>query len=179
MFFNWITILISVPILWLLQNIIHELSHGLTRKLGWNWDFKIWPFPSKKLGRFTFAHVNYFKNENSREISEKGSGLISIMPKISNLIFIFLSGIFLYFQIGPAIFLSILAVFMLCNYIDAMVGTLGIFINSKKDSKSDIWRFQRRLNLDLSKMRVIVALILVLLTVFISGSIIPYFLIEG
>ena len=179
MFFNWITILISIPILWLLQNIIHELSHGLTMKLGWSWDFKIWPFPSNRLGRFTFAHVKYFKNKNSKEVSEKERSLVSIMPKISNLIFIFLSGIFLYFQIGPAILLSILVVFMLCNYIDFIVGTQSIFRNSKKDSKSDIWRFQRSLDLDLSKMRVIVALILVLLTVFISGSIIPYFLIEG
>jgi len=175
MFFNWIAILISIPILWLLQNIIHELSHGLTRKVGWDWDFKIWPFPSNRLGRFTFAHVKYSRNSYSEEINNKGMALVSIMPKFSNLIFILISGTLLYFHIGPAILLSILAVFTLCNYIDAMVGTLGIFINSKKDSKSDIWRFQRYLKLDIPKMRIVMAIILVLLSGFVWGSIIPYF----
>lgn len=179
MFFNWISILISIPILWFLQNIIHELSHGLTMKLGWNWDFKIWPFPSKRLGRFSFACVKYFRNENSRDISDEGNTLVSIMPRISNILFIFISGTLLYFHIGPAILLSILSVFIICNYIDTMVGTLGILINSKKDSKSDIWSFQRYLNLDLYKFRIIIIIILVSLTVFVGGSIIPYFFIGG
>ena len=70
---HWITLFIVLIPLWLLQNIVHELSHGLTLKMGWDWDFKIWPFPSKKLGRFTFAHVTYQKKPTSKDPGDSGS----------------------------------------------------------------------------------------------------------
>ena len=179
MFFCWITILIAIPILWLLQNIIHELSHGLAINIGWDWDFKIWPFPGYKLGRFTFAHITFSRNEHSKNIDAEGDALISIMPKITNLFFILVTGTMLLFGLGNSIYLSILAVFVMCNYIDALVGTQSIFRNSKKDSPSDIWRFHRGLKLNLCKHRVIMAIALTLLTIFVGGSIIPYFFIGG
>jgi len=177
--FSWIALLISIPILWLLQNVIHELSHGLIMDIGWDWDFKIWPFPSKKLGRFTFAHIKYFKNKDSRDPSLSGQALVSVMPKIINLFFILVAGTMLFFGLGNTIYLSILAVFVMCNYIDALVGTQVIFRNSKKDSASDMWKFKRNLDLDLTKMRIVIAIILVVVTVFVGGSIIPYFFIGG
>jgi len=176
MFFSWITLLISIPILWLLQNIIHELSHGLTVKLGWNWDFSIWPFPSRRTGRFTFAHVKYFMNKSSQPIPDKGYALISIMPKISNLFFIIISACLLFLQLGHPIFLSVIAVFMICNYIDSFVGLKTAYQNKEKKINSDIWKFQTNSGLTVNEVRIFSGLMILTTTIFIALGIVPCFL---
>ena len=134
----WITVLASIIPLWFLQNVIHELSHGLTMWFGWKWEFLIYPLPSKKLGRFTFAHITYSKTSESKDISEHGKALVSIMPKIVNSIFILLAGIISISIMNSPILSAMTFVFMWCNVIDFTVGLMSIFGSS---SESDIWKF--------------------------------------
>jgi hypothetical protein len=151
----WIIIACSILPLWFLQNVIHELAHGLTVKIGWGWDFSIYPFPSNKLGRFTFAHVKYTNNENSKVIPEKGFGLVSAMPKIVNIVLIVLSALFIAIFYNNVYVVAPLIVFTWCNYIDFTVGMLSIFKANK--TKSDIWRIQKHLNVDVKFLQILSA----------------------
>jgi len=133
-----IVLLITIIPFWLLQNIIHELSHGLTLYIGWKWDFKIWPFPSKKLGRFTFAHTEYKRTLKSKEPDNRGWALISIIPKIVNIIFILLCTLFL-FLISNNIISILFLIFLYTNSIDFCVGLLS---SLRDPNNSDIWKFR-------------------------------------
>lgn len=146
---QWITLLIAIIPLWLLQNVIHELSHGLTLYLGWDWKFKIWPFPSKRLGRFTFAHVKYERVEKSKEPPNCGWALVSIMPRIVNIVLITLLMI-LTLSIPNKIASMALLVFMWTNLIDFCVGLLS---SLKNPNMSDIWKFQQRLGVPVDYLR--------------------------
>lgn len=146
---HWIVLLVAVIPFWLLQNVIHELSHGLTLRLGWNWDFKIWPFPSTALGRFTFAHVKYMKNSESTDPPEAGWALVSIMPRIVNIVFILISAFFL--AVFSNMVVSILfLLFMWTNLIDFCVGMLS---SLREPNKSDIWKFQSYLGIPKDYLR--------------------------
>jgi hypothetical protein len=148
---HWIVCLIAILPLWLLQNVIHELSHGLTLWIGWRWKFSIYPLPSTKLGRFTFAHVTYSPTASSREPAPGDWALVSIMPKIVNCVFMMLG------QVGAALFESCpavalpLALFAVFNYIDFAVGMLGIFKDKKEN---DLWKFQAGTEIPVRTVRI-------------------------
>lgn len=146
---HWIVLLVAIIPFWLLQNVIHELSHGLTLKLGWGWKFKIWPFPSTKLGRFTFAHVTYEKTPDSADPPEYGWALVSIMPRIVNVAFIALSSLLLAVFANKIVSVLVL-VFMWTNLIDFCVGLLS---SLRSSNQADIWRFQARLGIPVDYLR--------------------------
>jgi hypothetical protein len=160
----WIAVLVSIIPLWLLQNVIHELAHGLTMYFGWKWNFSIYPFPSKKLGRFTFAHCTYERTENSKDLDEKGRALVSIMPKIVNAVFIILAQIIAVATTSLPILSAILLVFAWCNYIDFTVGICTLFRSEPKET-ADLWRFQSYLNIPVNQMRMMAIGLLVYLAV--------------
>jgi len=141
---HWIVLLCAIFPLWLLQNVIHELSHGLTIWLGWKWKFSIYPFPSKKLGRFTFAHVIYEKAEGSEDISAIGMALVAIMPKITNILFVLKAQIWATISIGIPSIAIVILLFAWFNFVDFIVGALAIF---KSANESDIWKFQSYTNI--------------------------------
>lgn len=146
----WIAVLVSIIPLWLLQNVIHELSHGLTMWFGWKWKFSIYPFPSRKLGRFTFAHVTYEQTDESTEPDENGLALVSIMPKIVNTLFMAIAGIIAVSLTGFEILPAILLVFVWCNFVDFTFGLLGIFRSKRK---SDIWKFRDHLDMPIGYLK--------------------------
>jgi hypothetical protein len=146
---QWITFLLVIVPIWFLQNVIHELSHGLTIKLGCGWNFKIWPFPSNKLGRFTFAHTIWEKTASSKDPTDSGWALIYIMPRLTNIMFMMLSVILLY-VCSNTILSMILLVFMWTNFVDFCV---GLFSSLKKPSKSDIWRFRDCLGIPINYLK--------------------------
>lgn len=146
---QWVTLLIVIIPLWFLQNVVHELSHGLTLKLGWGWNFKLWPFPSNKLGRFTFACTMYESTPSSKDPGDNGWALVSIMPRVVNIILMFLMAILLAVCSNMIISIVFLA-FMWTNLIDFCVGMLS---SLNKPNKSDIWEFQKRLEIPINYLR--------------------------
>ena len=169
---HWIVLLCSILPLWLLQNTIHKLAHSLTIYMGWKWKFSIYPFPSKRLdGRFTFAHVLYEMTEESKMPSKYGIALVSIMPKITNILFILKAQLWaVFFMEIPSISLIAL-LFSLFNFIDFAFGALQIF-RSKLDNAIDIWDFQYNSEISIKTIRISVIFWTVyLLITNIAGSI--------
>jgi hypothetical protein len=164
---HWIVFLVLLIPFWLLQNTIHELSHGLTRYFGWKWKFKIWPFPSWKLGRFTFAHVKYEKTEESEELTDQDKALVSVMPKIVNSVFIIVATI-LSVAISNKVASIIFLLFAWCNFVDFCFGVCSVIF--RKSNESDMWKFQRYLNLpvELYKLISIGAIIYMALPIVLS-----------
>lgn len=158
---HWIIALIAFLPMWLLQNYIHELAHGLTLWLGWRWKFKVYPFPSKRLGRFTWAHVTYEPTPKSRDPGNNGWALVSIMPKIVNAVFVVMSTIFSVVLLAHPIPAVLLVMFTIFNFVDFVVGASGIFF---KKRQTDIWSFQSRTGYAVSTLRLQAAIILVLLS---------------
>lgn len=154
---HWIVLLVAIIPFWLLQNIIHELSHGLALRFGWGWKFSIYPFPSMKLGRFTFAHVIYEPTATSGTPTNKGWGLVSIMPRIVNGAFFMMAVTLatLLRTVSP-IAAVLCALFAACNLVDFSVGMAGIF--RREPNQSDIWRFQSYIGIDVYKLRWLAAI---------------------
>lgn len=149
---TWVILLAALAPFWFLQNVIHELAHGLALRLGWGWKFTIWPFPSMRLGRFTFAHVLYEPTAESTTPTNQGWGLVSIMPKIANGAFFILGTLLstLLVKVSP-VAAALCALFAGCNLVDFSVGMAGIFRAEANDS--DIWRFQASAGFDIGKLR--------------------------
>lgn len=149
---HWIVLLVAIVPFWLLQNIVHELAHGLALRIGWAWRFSIWPFPSMKLGRFTFAHVIYKPTSTSSMPDNRGWALVSIMPRLVNGVFILASTVsatlLAKWSLVTAVLLTLFAV---CNFVDFGVGMAGIF--RSEPNQSDIWRYQTHMSADVGKMR--------------------------
>lgn len=169
---HWIVLLIVLVPLWLLQNVIHELSHGLTLWAGWRWGFKIWPFPSKKLGRFTFAHVIYHRTEESKDPDNKGWALIAIMPRITNVVLITLALVPSMLISNKAIAMPFL-IFMWTNLIDMCVGLLT---SLKSPNKADIWVFQDKLQVPTDHLRYICVSVSTLFAIMVGVVSVMYFI---
>lgn len=159
---HWIIMLAAILPLWLLQNVIHELAHGLAMKIGWGWRFSIYPFPSKRLGRFTFAHVTYSPGPDSVDPGETGRALVSIMPKCVNTVFAFAAAVasLSLLQAGLLSAAAVLALFLVCNYIDFTVGMLAVFGSNEM---ADLHRFKRCLHLSDREVRIWASLLVLLL----------------
>jgi hypothetical protein len=147
---HWIVLLCAIIPFWILQNTIHELSHGLTIWLGWKWKFKIWPFPSYRLGRFSLACVTYEATDESKDITPAGFALVSIMPKIVD-VALFLIAMFCAVMTANIPTLALLLLlFATYNVIDFIYGAIAIFMDK---SESDIWKFQELLNIKVSDLK--------------------------
>lgn len=167
---HWIIFLISIIPFWLLQNVIHELSHGLTIFFGWKWKFNVWPFPSKRLGRFTFANVVYMPTSESLPLEKKDWALVSIMPKIVNGIFIIFSSILAVFLHHVSMTATLLlSLFSWCNLIDYCFGMSSIF--RSEPNETDIWKYKANMNVDVPKMRFWISVTIMFLTAMVISSI--------
>jgi len=135
---HWIVTLTAIIPFWLLQNVIHELSHGFTIKLGWKWKFSIYPFPSTKIGRFTWAHITYERIPESIDPSKERWGLIHIMPKLVNIVFVLIAST-LALAIPNDTASMLLLVFSWANLIDFGTGVVALLRSPTK--KSDLVKF--------------------------------------
>lgn len=158
---HWIILLVAIFPFWLLQNIIHELAHGLALRIGWGWRFSIWPFPSTRLGRLTFAHVVYEPTSASSMPDNAGWALVSIMPRLANGALILVSSV-LSLLLKPWLMVAavLLALFATCNLIDLIVGMAGIF--RAGPNQTDIWRYQTYTGADVARMRWVAVLAILL-----------------
>jgi hypothetical protein len=164
---HWIVLLVAIIPFWLLQNIIHELAHGLALWFGWGWNFSIYPLPSMKLSRFTFAHVIYKPTATSETPTSRGWGLVSIMPRIVNGVFLMVAATLATFlQTVSPVSAVLCVLFAVCNLVDFSVGMVGIF--RKEPNQSDIWRFQSYIGFDVYKLRKLAAISIFLGWVFLA-----------
>lgn len=147
---HWIILFVCIIPFWFMQNVIHELSHGLTIYFGWKWKFKIWPFPSKKLGRFTFAHTKYIRTEKSKDLSYIGRAFVSIAPQLVNVFFLISTSYILLTATISLVWSAILVLFMWTNSIDLSVNLLSIL---RSPNNSDIWKFKRYLDIPLNRVK--------------------------
>jgi len=144
---HWIVILVAILPFWFLQNCIHELSHGLTIRLGWRWGFKIWPLPSFGVGgRFSFAHTTFNRTEKSKDLEESDWALIFAMPKLVNILFISVFSILAAVTSNDVIAMLTL-VFVWANFIDFGVGMLPAMRQSVGNVHNDMIKLQRILKL--------------------------------
>lgn len=171
---HWIIFLISILPFWLLQNVIHELSHALTIFFGWKWKFNIWPFPSKRLGRFTFANVVYMPTSESLPLEKKDWALVSIMPRIINGVFVTISSILAMFLHHVSMIPTLLLVlFSWCNLVDYCFGMSSIFRSEPRET--DIWKYKMNMEADISKMRFIASITMMFFTAIVVISIFQIF----
>lgn len=145
----WIILAIIAP-LWLLQNTIHELSHGLTIRYLCNFDFKIWPFPSNDLGRFTFAHTTFIPRENSTDPTDRDYVFIFGAPLFVNIAMILVLYVIIF--ILPATIALPISLMCWFNLIDFSMA-FSIF---KSDGVSDIWTIKKLSEISIDKLRWIV-----------------------
>jgi len=170
-----ITVLISIIPLWELQNVLHELTHGLTIKLGWKWNFTLYPYPNTKLGRFCFASVLYEKVAGSKDMNDKDYGIVALAPKIMNLFFIILSSILACCFLHNDIAFGVLLVFITCNFIDFVFGILTLFRSAPKEGV-DLWVFQKGFGYSIHILRDIGAVAISILGSLIGVLLILHFL---
>lgn len=136
----WIVLLAAVIPMWLLQNIIHELSHGLAVFIGWGWRFSIWPFPSKRLGNFTFAHVLFFPTATSKDPGNAGWGTVAIMPKIVCGALMVATSLAACLLSGYPVAALLLCQLGLFSLVDFSTGIAGLLFG--EPNSNDFWRFQ-------------------------------------
>lgn len=78
----WIA-LVTALVLWLPQNAQHEYAHVAAHR---HWGAFTWtftPYPSWKLGYFTWAHMTYLQDPE-RPLSDMARGACAIAPQALN-----------------------------------------------------------------------------------------------
>lgn len=131
----WIALIAALPV-WLLQNVMHELMHGLAI-LPWGWRFKIWPFPGRINGRFYFAYVEYL-NVNNITIPGYGWVAVHLMPKIYNLMVLLVGTLLFLFVPFGAVGHTIITTLIIAQLIDFTTGMVALFRSSEPDSLTDV-----------------------------------------
>lgn len=176
---SWWVVLAAIIPGYLIQNCIHEVSHGLTL-LPWGWTFTIHPYPlfmndTTDTRHFALTRLSWFipsKRPEGEQISfyfalceyqdngkpppsKAGWAVCDIAPRISNIVFI-VGSFVAYKLIGmPQWGSTLLAVFVACNLIDYLTA-FGIFWGKRRDT--DIWYFQESSGVNLWVLRVLVGL---------------------
>jgi hypothetical protein len=125
----WFALVLLLP-LWLLQNIVHEVSHTLIPR--WKGcKTSIYPWPSIRDGRFYFAYATWTCRMSKRE-----KAWTSAMPRVANLALLVLSTMLL--AIGmPKLLATALLVLQVTNWVDFSYSTMGIF---RDNPANDAWQ---------------------------------------
>jgi hypothetical protein len=134
----WWVALISAVGFWLPQNVIHEGAHAVAAR---HWGAKIisfWPFPSKKLGYFTFAHVRWQWGE--RHVDETADGVIAIAPQALNTLLLMVILIFAP-RIENQVAFSILFGLAVTNFVDGAYNLSTLYRKRPEKARTDGWRW--------------------------------------
>jgi len=132
-------------LMWLVQNLQHELAHAIVAKSSGAKIIEIWPFPSKKLGYFSWAYVIFYFEKSPSRIQE---GFISAAPFIAAGINMLLISLILGFHgmiIHPALS-TFLCVMFVTNLVDSSYG-LSTFYRKKPKISTDGWKFSSAWNI--------------------------------
>lgn len=134
----WWIDLIAALALWLPQNAIHEGAHAVAAR---HWGGKIiefWPFPSKKLGYFTFAHVRWQWAEGHPD--ETADGVVAIAPQALNTLLLMVIFI-IEPRISNPVASSILFGWALTNFVDGAYNLSTLYRKRPEVARTDGWRW--------------------------------------
>ena len=157
-------ILMSI-FLWLLQNIIHEMSHGIYIWIKYRWRFTIYPLPSKRLGQFTWSYINYEQTKKSKPIDNYGMATSLLIPKIVNIFFIPISFFLLMIFHEIRQVKLLLTIFVIFNYIDFSSGLINIF---RKKNCNDVWNYKYYSGLSVKLLRILFSIFILVANFFLS-----------
>lgn len=136
---NW-WVLFAAPLVYLLTNTTHELSHGLC-VLPWKWTFNLKPYPTKFNESWYFALCLYHRKEDSRDIPDWGWSLNFISPRITNTLqmvaVLLLSHLLPQNPSAQMVYVMIAA----AQLVDGFVGILPAIYNLQGRVRTDCHRF--------------------------------------
>jgi len=119
-----------IPPIWLLQNVIHESSHGVIPLLK-GCDVTIYPWPKHMNGRWYMAYCTW---RCKTVFSERLKLIISAAPRIIDLLII---GITTAIRPENAWANTVLVAWQIAAFTDFSFNTMGIFFGP--DRKNDAW----------------------------------------
>jgi len=168
---NW-WMMFLIPVLWVLQNLIHELSHAMVLARH-GWDYKIYPFyhwynfdtaetkyclsRPEEAGRWKwyFARIDKVHTAEAENLSTSDWAVVDVMPRVTNTVLFLLCAV-LYITVPQnGHFHTFLMMFAFFNSVDAVAGWLPIFCWWNKKELMDIVRFVSRTNLTRRQAQVI------------------------
>ena len=142
--------LLLIPIVFIAQTLMHEMSHGFTGAI-FGLQFRINP-PSLQNG--TIASCIFIGDTFG--ITNRQWILVTLAPKINNTINVILAILFFHLTpfIGP-IAKTISFLFLTANLVDFAYNFFGLFIPNRKNSWNDSWRFIELTKMELDNARCI------------------------
>lgn len=141
MFLSLLPALIWAPFSFLLHNLIHELAHGLTATWFGARIKSIWPFPSTRLGYFTWAYVDFTE-------LKRGIAPMLIAPVVAELLWMSAFGTAAALTYGWV--QAVLMVEVVSSNVDIVVWLLGWW-NPAQHSYCDAERFRTELKFSRTK----------------------------
>lgn len=115
----YVLALLWAPASFVLHCFLHELAHGLVAVASGSRIEKIWPFPSRRLGYFTWAYVQFSRMANLRLYP-----LLLVAPLIAEFIWLLGSWAVLLFVPVRAL-QAVFLVEMISSLVDSITWLLG------------------------------------------------------
>lgn len=145
--YEWVLLVLELPVVWFIWTALHELSHIAMAKMFLNiTKVDYWLYPHfDRANNFYFARVEYH-HDLTKEITNIKDALISLAPRIMNLIAVIS---FVFFSLFPIPWNYIWLIFWGAGLIDLFVGSFGI------SPYSDLRRAAESLNINPYILRVI------------------------
>lgn len=143
--YEWLLLILEIPLVWFLWTAAHEFSHYLVAKIFVNlYDVKWWLYPHKdEAGNFYFAKVQW--NWDTEPDSPVKNAAIFLAPRIMNII----SAVALPFaSLLPLSWMIAWIIFWGAGIVDFIIGSLGM------SELSDLRKASVYLNLDPNILRV-------------------------
>jgi len=120
--YEWILLVLELPVVWFIWTALHELSHVAVAKMFLNIvKVNYWLYPHYDNNNFYFARVQYF--HDIAEISRTKEALIYLAPRFMNLI---AAISFVFFSYFPVPWNFVWLIFWGAGLVDFIVGSLGI-----------------------------------------------------
>jgi len=173
----WLVLALFVPF-WLLQNIIHEISHGLV-VFSRGWGFQIYPVfhwahrdngraryfwnppprQQRKVGEWQwyFARVVYKQDEGAKDITPKGWLLVALAPRITNTMLMVAMFVDHQMTRPDSSLQTIYALCGACQLVDGLAGILSIFCWWEDRKHTDIWHIYERSGLSRRTIQILAA----------------------
>lgn len=156
------------PVAFLLHNVLHESAHAIAAKMYGATGIRIWPFPSTKTGRFTWAYCEW-----SGVLRYGGDKVVLVAPIIVELVWF--SAMWVAILVVPfGWWLGLMFSELLASIIDVAVWVAPYFI-STASKQSDASLFQTVVGGSLSSKRVVGAIGVLLLLAMVAAALLARF----
>lgn len=134
----WWGLVVSALAMWLPQNVQHEGMHAALAKYFGADDVKIWPFPGKQLGHFTWAHARW---RWTKPVTVEQEAYTAIAPLLANTFVIFLVMTILSAVETSSVVFTVMTAWAVVNFIDGGYSLLTFYKKVPEKPRSDGWVF--------------------------------------